>query len=584
MKQNISLYILVAAIVALATAEFRERLIIPDTDRLAASTERNLHKLEDKLNQSLNEISLFTSENQLNEYYVHHDLHDEGFAFFHYDKGRLTNWTDNETQLPDSIITGNYNNKLIHLTDGWFEISSKTIANNHWIGLLLIRKEFPFENKYLSNHFNQELGLPDNARLDTTGSANPIKSISGNNLFSFILTQNDEEAIIFSLNGWLELLAFIFFLFSVLIFFIQRKEIQLLSLIFIAIILFTVRWIMIWFRFPNEFYTSEFFSPKYYGSSFFFNSVGDLLLNALSLFVFASLVLMYAKSNPIKRYNISNGLAVGLLTCTIIFILLIHNLISSLIINSKISYEVEDLFGLEVYNLSAIASMMLLLWSSFLICYSFLNLIRISVQKRTLFFLFLIIALSLVSALSFIIQSFQLPGILFSAVLILSLSHIINRKLTFITNIGIGFVFLFTVYAAYVIHHNQTSKEREERKLFAQKLDSRQDHLAEYLFEDEASKITMDSTIQRIFRQGGPKVNAAINRRLHQLYFQGYLNKFDIAAFCFDKNGTALESNLYSLDYFRKKIQTEGRKTYSDKIYFLIYESGGLNYRPKLSC
>jgi two-component system, NtrC family, nitrogen regulation sensor histidine kinase NtrY len=528
-KKNISFYFFIASFLLLLAAELKEYLGDKNEKQIINSAQEHLQSLELQMQQSLAEISKFNSEEQFHRHFIHRGFQKKGFSFFYYNNKELIRWSDNETEIPASFSDSLDNNSLVHLSNGWYEVFTKSFNGKKVTGLLLIKKEYPFENNYLVSHFNPSLHLPERAQLSmTNGDAFPVQSISGKTLFSITLNPKSLAPEKFSANAWLELSAYLAFLFAVFFFFVQRTGFRFIHLIGIAMLLFLLRFVMISKDVPYELYATGFFSPKYYGSSYFFNSTGDLLLNTITFFLVSVLVFVYSgRAKGTSTTSLQKAIFIPALAGIILFLVAIHRFIAGLIINSKISFDVNTLLNMDGYSMAAIASIMLLLWS-----------------------------------------------IVF---LLLSSASIVNRKIKITSNTGTVFVFLFAAYAALTIRYYQSVKEKEERRLFAQRLDMRQDHLAEYLFEDEEKKISNDAVIRQIFASE-KKVNESVNKRLQQFFFRGYLNKFDVNATCYGAGGIPYDTASPSLDYFNNLIKTQGRTTYSDKLFFLANETGRLNY------
>jgi len=581
LKKHLSIYFFIVCLALLSIAELKEHLVDKSDQRVIASATEHLQKLEGQMQKSLDDILQFKSEQEFHEYFIHHGFQNMGFSFFFYQNGKLDKWSDNETEIlsPDSLQLFS----LLHSANGWYEAFSKTSGEKKAIGLLLIKKEYAIENNYLQNRFNKKLGLPETAHLADDGGAYRIQSSSGRDLFSVSFSEETTEPENFSINGWLELFAYLFFLFAIFFFFFLKKNLRAVHIAIAAAILFLVRLFMIMQHLPGEFYSSSFFSPKYYGSSFFFNSTGDLLLNAIAFFCFAALVYTFS-AKRIARANFRHGMLITVLAAMMLFMVLIHNLIAGLIINSKISFDAASMFNLNGYSVAAIVSIMLLLWSCFFLLYSVLLSFQSVLEKRNEFFVSLfaaiVIQFIILYVLHFIkpdIQFFQPFALVFSLALILSTAHIIGRKMKVGSNISVAYVLLFSLYASATVTNYQAEKEREARKLFAQRLDSRQDHIAEYLFEDEEKKISNDSVIRSLFISD-KKVTEGVSKHLQQFYFNGYLNKFNVTATCYDKTGMPYEPTVPTLEYYRQKADSQGRSTYCDKLFFMMNESGRLSY------
>jgi signal transduction histidine kinase len=236
------------------------------------------------------------------------------------------------------------------------------------------------------------------------------------------------------------------------------------------------------------------------------------------------------------------------------------------------------------YSVTAIVSIMLLLWSSFFLLYATLLQFRTIVEKRNRFFACLIGAFVILVAGMFLfnyfksdIYFFQPLPFLLSLFLILGTAHVISRNKELTSNMGIVIVFLFALYATLTINYYQFEKEKDTRKLFAQRLDSRQDHLAEYLFEDEEKKISSDVIVRWILA-GNKNVSEKLSRYLPQFYFAGYLSKFDVSVTAYDNNKMPFDSASSPLDYFNRQVEVHGKSTYCDKLFFMLNESGRLTY------
>ena len=93
-------------------------------------------------------------------------------------------------------------------------------------------------------------------------------------------------------------------------------------------------------------------------------------------------------------------------------------------------------------------------------------------------------------------------------------------------------------------------KEKENRKLLAQKIESGRDEVAEFLFEETGQKIIHDPIIQSDFHRGSKVAEQAISKRLLQFYFTGYWSKFNISIACFNRElikNCSVISSLYFL-------------------------------------
>jgi len=549
-----------------ATAGELLHLTVKNERQTVAYAQEQVNKLENSISRSLDTISAFQSAEQFHEFFIHHDQQKHGFSFFYFDlKDTLTDrdrpqyWSDNETPLLSDVnIDSIKNGSLIRLPNGIYEAFVKESNYKKIVGLLLLKKDYAYENKFLVNSFNPKLGLPENTVITNGDSLTDFGSIrtkydlyseAGKKLLSISFSGERPNDQPFTLQAWLYMLAFVFFLFAVFLF-TRYRRIHFTTAIGIAFSLIVLRLTMIWLQLPAGLYHTDFFSPKFYASSFFFNSIGDLLLNGLTIFCCAAIFFAGAKSFERKEKPNNILLMLSAFLVVVLLLVFLHKLFEGIVINSKISFDISNILNLNINSLAGVLVFMLFLWA-------LLNVLK------------------------------GIYHLMFSDC---------NRKDIQPKNYII--LLLFSLYTTFIIIHYSNNKEYENQKLFAQRLDTRQDHLAEYLFEDVEKRISRDSVLIHLLKQFtaydlvnrrdslpnirpkmvNRKLNEVVNKRLQQFYFNGYWNKFDISDWCFDINDSAVETSSLRLKDFKLQIEEQGRETYCDKLFFLQNESGRLSY------
>ena len=131
--------------------------------------------------------------------------------------------------------------------------------------------------------------------------------------------------------------------------------------------------------------------------------------------------------------------------------------------------------------------------------------------------------------------------------MLVGISLFISGLLTFFYGFRPGFrhvlgvLFLASVYISVSVWQLNCRKEEESRKLLAQKVEERQDHVAEYLFDEAATRIAVDSQIIQAYRHRPVNIEA-IKNRLSTEYLTGYLGKFDNTISVFDSSGTPVDT------------------------------------------
>ncbi len=556
-----------------------------NAEQAVTNAEKNLQHLEKKMAESLEEISTISNDSTFHSYFIHHGFQNLGFSFFYVEKEKITKWSDNETEINSQTVDTCKNNSLIHLNNGWYEIFIQKENGKEIIGLLLIRKEYAYENKYLVNGFNPLLVLPSNAVLVNGHDENSFVVRSGIDqpLFYIRLNNPSGESMDFNFKSWLYLVSLLLALlasfFVARIFFKRSSPIALL----IIPVMIAVRMFMIYFQMPDEFYGTEFFSPRYYASSFYFNSPGDLFINSLIILCVSGIFYSFFSEKSIRIKNKSGleFIRAGVLVLAGLLFLPLNTLISGLIMNSKISFDVNDLFGMNGYSLLSFFVIAVLLASYFLITFALLKAFFRDTSlkffsKQMLFPLFVFGIISFLLRQQSQSLSDVLLLILFSGSVILV--SLLNSQKKIRLNFLLYITLFFSIYSSALIWKLNDEKEKENRKLLAQKIETGRDQAAEYLFEDAGQKISNDPFILRHFRDS-LHVQEQVSKRLLQIYFTGYWSKFDVSIYCFNRDGFPFDSLRTKLlpDSLIKGISSEQNQN-NPQLYYLSKESEPQQY------
>lgn len=473
--------------------------------------EAKLSELRKEILIKLEKISHFTVEKEFNSFFLQNAELKSGFSFYVLENNTLQYWSDNEPAINDSLLLIIGNNEFIHLSNGDFLANTLEINNRKVIGLILIKHSYEYENKYLINKFNPALCIGENFIISATGDTLHLPG----NRPAYILKQDPTLKI--PPSGIIVLIYLIIafvVLISIYLFLNYFSKSFLLTLIFL-LLLAGLRTLMIYLKVPENIYDHGFFSPAYYASSFYFNSLGDMLINAALLLVLT--ISLYENLQTKKKSKLIRFFL------WVLSAFVIHFLISGLVINSNISLELNSTEDLNLNSILAFGSISILL-----MC-----------------FLFLTAALLKVSSGRNDTRKFVWIGILFCA-----------------------------IYSALLLTGLNREKELEARKLIAQKAQMEQDHVAEFLYIEQIDKISKDPSIHAIIHNN-IKVNENLNSLISQKYFSGYLSKFVINVLAFDeKNQTETDFNL---DYYRREAE-KGVQIEQQNLFFLNNESGGTFY------
>ena len=524
-------------------------------------------------------------------------LEEQGIALLIYESDTLKFWSDNSIAVENWIKEVCLDTKMAKLHNGWFEVMhphTNSTTKKTIVGLVLIKNEFPYQNKYLTNEFQQDFSVPAETKLITDNSytENALKNMDGEYLFSLKFNAEDPVSFASYLSSFFNILALIIVVlyFKIHCFAIADKIGKNSSILLFCLILFFIRYLTLRFDFPESFYCFDLFHPKIFAdaSSIWLSSLGDLLINILLLFYLSFIIYSeYIVPDSVSTIKKSNKLFLALVLLLIYFGIswIITSVFTGLIKNSSIPFDINNLFNLTIYSFISIVIIALLLFIYFLFSDKLVTVLRqFSFDKKSILSIFVFSGIVHV-CIYHLLGSRDLVIILWPFVILLLIAGIRQKHPVYPFSGIIFLVFLFSLYAVHVLIKHSRLKEQESRKIYAEKIAAEQDPIAELLFQDVATSIFKDSVLSS-FISGTEKQTLEFEKRLRQQYFSGFWEKYDIHIALFDSmcvpviksQNTAFDNNLY----FDELIANRGRITSSLYFYSINNASGRIGYLAKL--
>jgi hypothetical protein len=335
----------------------------PETNAaLVTHTASTYRQLERRMLHSLDVGVQLTTDSSIHDFLVHKGMNRLGFIFFFYEKGNPVAWSGNETDLDDYDIDTLKNATLLNLQNGTYVFFKKGNTIRTVAGLLLLKRNYSYQNQYLVNEFNPYFHLPPNTDLAEPNAKESmaVRDSTGKEIFRVQFP--DAVSTSGTALAWWQAVA-IFFLFLAIASIQKTALVGKETAVGYIISLLAARYLMIEFHWPHTLYESLFFSPQLYASSFWFNSPGDLLLNVALLLLLASGFFGVIE----KRQQSNLKASAALLPLLFLWLLsvLLNSLLSGLIVNSRISFDASNLFLLDQYTLAGVFIIAMLLFSYF---------------------------------------------------------------------------------------------------------------------------------------------------------------------------------------------------------------------------
>lgn len=525
---------------------------------------------------------------------------DEGFIFFIHHNDSLLFWTNNFAPVNELTDSSLFDEKIFRLGNGWYEVFRKKNEDKTITGLLLLKTEFPIENKYLSSRFQDDFALPGNAVLrfpaliqesnqpNTVPVSNEtiVHSYNHRELCTIEFNAATPPSLLFRLLlTLLNITGFIF-----LVVFIKNETARFAvsignnKTIFLFIVaLIGLRLIALLLQYPGAFYEMPLFSPEFYATSFLFPSLGDFIINALLIFYISYYTRKHISLDflhSFKRIE-KKRLFYSLLFVLMAWSLMTEFLVKGLIENSSISFNINNLPELNGYSYAAILSIGLLLFSFYFIC----DLVVLIFYTEK-FLLRQIIPAFVISAVPFIIflvwfDFGTLPVIL--AVLLFSFIYFIYQK----RNGEYGFaniviiISIFSLLAAYGLIKHLTQKELVQRQILAEKLSIEEDPIAEVLYAEIEPRLMKDVMFSNL-RYGLVNYDKEyFDNALREKYFSGYLSRYEVNSYLYRMDGQAVSpfnKIKFERTHFEKIVHQSGRPTVSENMIRVENAEDNENY------
>jgi two-component system nitrogen regulation sensor histidine kinase NtrY len=568
------------------------------TKELVAVAEKRLHAKEDIAKSHLDLLSNALKDAKPNDLFVKYngiisDLYkNEGIAVYVYSNDSLCYWSDNQPAVDLFAYTNETDVQLIKMRNGWYEyIKQKTDAKLNYtlVALISIKPEYDFENRYLNNNFSKWLQLPENTKLITPINYldHAVKSKFGPPLFEVYR----EDGLFKSKSSntyacFIYIIACMLFLWSLFLFLKAKIQNEILFVIAFSSACLAIRSLMIYFKIPAAFYNGGLYDAKIFAnaSSFYFSYLGDVLINSAVIFLIATLIYKIPKGISIKNKFLQLLADVLFVFVIILSSLQIRLLIFSLVNNSTISYNINELFNFSAYSLIGILSVGFLIFAFYLCLEKFISMYIDHKNFAGILFSFSIICIATAFVLSKSNQS-HVFDYLWPLLLVL-ISYFLRRFKATYNFINIGLIVLMSTFivSSLFSKYEQLNK-KQTYEAISLGLTDRQDVIAENEFNKISAAIKSDAQLKNLLSLL-PLSNEQIEQNIRQRNFSGYFERYEIVMSLFKNDCTPIFIHLNPVylneDYFKDQIEKGGSQTICDDLYFIDKDKKSIRYIAKI--
>jgi two-component system nitrogen regulation sensor histidine kinase NtrY len=475
-------------------------------------------------------------------------------------------WSSNVLNSEDAYASIKIGADFIKAKNGYYVTYKQIRGSYTYLFYSDIKTQYPFRNQYIENQFDHELGFIKEGFIFNKPLEKfvDIHSLNNTYLFSLQIFSFTEKTPNWLIMGIILSLCLLLFSTHVL----ARHYIQLhvwpTTIVFWGLFIY-LRWLNIFFHLPDFIYEFKLFQPQIYASSAWFPSLGDFLLNTiLVLWYFIILENRTSRIKDIPRLSpaLFTAKCIGYLVFCFSAAHIAASFIRSLTIDSQISFNINDVFTINLFTYLGLIVCIIITLTVYFIARNFIRFVNRQSPP------FNITLLSLIGAFvvyGFLMNTFVetdhfhtiVTGLLLASFFIFKSLHLkLNRFQQYFV-----VIFIISFISAISINHWLTIKELENRKLFAAKLVSQNDITTDYFLRNVEKKIVSDDYIIDYF-QNPILVKSQFEKRIRQLYFTGYLSKFEVSILDYDSMGyffkqkSAYSYNQINRLYTKNSIET----------------------------
>jgi two-component system, NtrC family, nitrogen regulation sensor histidine kinase NtrY len=388
------------------------------------------------------------------------------------------------------------------------------------------------------------------------------------------------------LTTYILLIITIIFTYSILRLYYKNKTILLFGLLLDILIL---RWITFYFQIPKALYSLKLFNPSIYASSEIFRSLGDLLVNSLTLLALTFVVFKnlkvsqwLTKQNKILKYILS----VSLMILVYLLFYLLNSSLKSIITDSTISFDLFNITSIDSYSIIGLFCFGLLILSFILLTFeATISIVRALPALRQF-----TPAILVISGIFFIIcrrqQIYTCYAVIFLAIY-LFIFWLYMRSVDNIFKLTpvLLFLILFSFLSTYITFQANKKNEKEGRLILSQKLSNQRDFAAEFLFSEISGKAKQDTLLLNFIRAYTDNNNQnydELQDYLQRKYFSRFWDKYDLLiTVCDSSKQLDIQPDGYTIncfEYFNNLIHDYGMKTSLNNLTFLDFNVSADNY------
>ncbi len=468
-------------------------------------------------------------------------LENKPFTIAFYRNDSLIYWNNNQILPPESLLQEPLQDSSYfrELQNGKYYVRVKsgydTQAGYYQIfGFVPLRYKYELESEYLANRFPAGKMIPKTVKLTDIPTKNAIHRNNGSTLCylegnpSFIKDPTRQIWLLIAFfSGFIALVYFL----NSLAQFIAQKNRPWMGATFLLGAVFFIRFLTLIFNFSGQFdelalFTTHFDIP-------FNRTLGDFLINILLLFWIMFFLHGSFPDKPLKKRPapIRYGITFVNFFSIIIGLLFVSSVIKSLVINTDISFDYQNVFDLDTYSLLVIMGIIILYLAIFL----FGHRMMLAILKTGVSQLSRWILLLLATAIAYPIAFFFLDLPLSTEIALLLVFAVAAIFNIFIDSSHLNFMWLIiwliilSLLPAFQLFQYNAYKDGLIRLDYAKKLADLRDPYAEEAIHEFLKRIKSNPAISGIVDKSIDELidDDSLGRKINSLFTQNSYLQFN---------------------------------------------------------
>jgi len=494
-------------------------------------------------------------------------------------------WSSSLVAFPSNDSNIKKSEGLIHLPTGWYYQITRRTGTNIIKGFLLIKREFPYRNRFIKSAFNADFNLSDEYAVKPSpqpGALNIFKA-DGTHLFSVITNKDTIHPTRKSnISALLYFAFFLMVLAQLNVWLMRNKRIWQRFKLFISLGVSVIIYaIVTGFNFPTTLYQTNLFSPSSFAFSSWLSSLGAFILLSILMFHCAQAFFILTEGEK-KQKGRGIGKVFSFLFVAFFFSFSVA-LIKILLLNSNISLEFFGDLKFSSINLYAFFGISLQA-IGFIIAILKLR----SVYFNGMGFYKFVLALFVAGAIAGTVVSILfytidwLPFSYYSLVVLIiarfDSAKISEYKYTFLLIMAIAGASYVNLYAQDLI----IGKKNKVLDLMAVKLSSERDPGAEIFLSELDNKLRQDTIIKYYLLPPYKSLESYFSNN----YFTGFWRNYDMQiTVCSPDDSVFIkdENRHYPcFKFFNNLRESKGMLVSGSNFYFMDRLNGRISYLGEL--